>query len=77
MMLHLLLVVFVQSGLAVQAASARLDGPYTTAECAALEARESKVLPLQQGDDARWQYAKCIQVLSINEPAPIGEWRYP
>lgn len=76
-MVHLLIVVFMQYGLSVEAVSARVSGPYTKAACEHLRLRESKPLPLQQGDDARWQFATCIEIQSISEPQPITEkWTY-
>lgn len=76
-MIHLLIVIFVQHGLAVEAVSARVDGPYTKAACAALVRVESKALPMQQGDDARWQFAACIEMQSIGEPQPVtGKFIY-
>ena len=50
---------------------------YTKSECATLASENSKVMPLEPGDDARWQTALCAQLLSISEPTPSTEWRYP
>jgi len=56
---------------------ASIHGPFTKARCAELVVSESKIVPMKDGDDARWQFAVCIEMQSIPEPQPITEpWRY-
>lgn len=77
MMVHLLLVIFVQYGLTIEPVETTIHGPFTKARCAELARTESKILPLKEGDDARWQFATCLEIMSIPEPQPITEpWRY-
>lgn len=61
----LMIYLFYQTGTTVELASVITDkARLTRAACDILEARETKVLPLQPGNDARWQYAVCVQVES-------------
>lgn len=60
----LIVFLFYQSGSTVELANSRMAGRYNAQECADNAARETKVLPLQPGNDARWQYATCVQIES-------------
>lgn len=58
----LMIYLFYQSGLLVELANTRNAGEYSLERCNELALLETRTLPLQPGNDARWQYATCVQV---------------
>lgn len=65
-MTHVLMIfLFYQSGLFVDLANSRPAGLHTKADCEVLALTETRTLPLQPGNDARWQYATCVEVQSL------------
>lgn len=59
----LVIFLFVQQGLDVILVNTRTDKEYQVeSQCWARATVETKVLPLQTGNDARWQYATCVKV---------------
>ena len=77
-MLHLILIIMVQSGLNVAPVNIRIEGPFTQTDCHVLQLKESsKILELQPGNDARWQIARCVQIISQPEGEALApNWRY-
>lgn len=61
----LIVYLFYQSGLTVELAAVVTNKARITREqCDVAEREQTKLLPLQPGNDARWQYAKCVQIES-------------
>lgn len=76
-MVHFLLITFIVQGLAMTPVKVEISGPFTKKECSEMVKAESKVFPISDNGDARWQTGICAELLSISEPAPILEkWSY-
>ncbi len=61
----LILIFYIQTGLQVDVVSAKLNGEYgTLAACEKETPFQTKSLPTQDGEAARWQYAVCVHTIS-------------
>lgn len=60
----LIVFLFVQNNLDVDLVNTMNYGRFDEQTCHAKEITETKVLPLETGNAARWQYATCVRVES-------------
>ena len=60
----LVVLLYVQTNLDVDIVNIRIDSYYSESTCGGRESPETKTLPLEVGNAARWQYALCIRVRS-------------
>lgn len=75
-MLHLLIAVLIQINLEQQVVSSSLQGPFTKQQCeTAIKVENAKVLVLKQGEEARWNVAKCVEIISQGEPESTAGMR--